>query len=74
MKDSCYKYLKVGHKSPDCLRNKVCVHCKANNEHHRRKFPVKINPESVHVTEEIDVTENKCVFEDEICLFQVNQN
>ena len=47
LKDLCYKCSKVGHKSTDCLRSKVCEHCKANNENHRslcpKKFPMTIN-------------------------------
>lgn len=56
----------------------MCVHCKANNEHHRslclKKFPVKINAESVHVTEEIDLTENECVLEDENVLISPSES
>ncbi|XP_045185376.2 uncharacterized protein LOC123543363 [Mercenaria mercenaria] len=51
LKDSCHRCLKVGHMSKDCKRNKVCVHCGANNKHHRslcpKKVPTRIRNEGV---------------------------
>ena len=61
LKDSCYKCLKVGHKSEECRMNKLCVHCGEKNVHHRSLCPKKfslnirrINKESVHISDEIE--------------------
>ncbi|XP_060551133.1 uncharacterized protein LOC132712731 [Ruditapes philippinarum] len=43
LKGSCYIYLKLGHKSSDCKRGKLCTHCGERNSHHRSLCPAKFN-------------------------------
>lgn len=47
LKGSCYKCLKYGHRSDDCKRGKICVHCNERDSHHRslcpKRFKVKIS-------------------------------
>ena len=56
LKDSCYKCLKVGHKSRDFKSSKVCVHCGASDDHHRslcpKKFPKRTYVEHAQLAEE----------------------
>lgn len=82
LKDSCFRCLKIGHRSKDCRRNKVCVHCGANNKHHRslcsKKFPTKRAGEMSNLTEEVmdkekdtvTTEENVLVSSGEIVLMQ----
>ena len=59
LKDSWYKWLKVGHKSRDCKSSKVCVHCGTSNDHHRslcpKKIPKRIQSEHVQLAEEANI-------------------
>ena len=61
LKGSCFKCLKVGHKTDECRQNKLCVHCGEKNVHHRslcpKKFTVKgykSRTELANVSEESD--------------------
>lgn len=55
LKDSCYKCLKIGHKSNDCKRGKLCAHCGDRNSHHRSLCPTKfkIANSSTHLSGEV---------------------
>ncbi|CAG2249226.1 unnamed protein product [Mytilus edulis] len=54
LKSCCFKCLRYGHKSIDCKKRKLCVHCGEKNSHHRslcpKKFKMKMT--SVHLSEE----------------------
>ncbi|VDI73293.1 Hypothetical predicted protein [Mytilus galloprovincialis] len=54
LKGCCFKCLRYGHKSIDCKKGKLCVHCGEKNSHHRslcpKKFKMKMT--SVHLSEE----------------------
>ncbi|CAC5398796.1 unnamed protein product [Mytilus coruscus] len=56
LKGSCYKSLRKTHKSADCKRGKLCIHCGVLNSHHRSLCPKKFRSvlTSVHLSEGYD--------------------
>ncbi|CAG2197218.1 unnamed protein product [Mytilus edulis] len=56
LKGSCYKCFRNTHKSAECKKGKLCVHCGVLNSHHRSLCPKKFGPglTSVHLSEEYD--------------------
>ena len=41
LKNCCFKCLRPGHKSLDCQKGKMCIHCGEQNTHHRSLCPKK---------------------------------
>ncbi|CAG2224942.1 unnamed protein product [Mytilus edulis] len=56
LKGSCYKCFRNTHKSAECKKGKLCVHCGVLNSHHRSLCPKKFGSglTSVHLSEEYD--------------------
>ncbi|VDI29698.1 Hypothetical predicted protein [Mytilus galloprovincialis] len=54
LKGCCFQCLRLSHKSIDCKKGKLCVHCGEKNSHHRslcpKKFKMKMT--SVRLSEE----------------------
>ncbi|XP_052788666.1 uncharacterized protein LOC128223425 [Mya arenaria] len=68
LKESCFRCLKVGHKTAECKKNKVCVYCGERNSHHRSICPkrFKISESSVHLTEELPMTQKGDIPEENV--------
>lgn len=68
LKGCCFKCLRKGHKSSDCKKGKLCVHCGALNSHHRSLCPKKFRSgiTSVHFSEEQTNSELLCGLSNDI--------